>query len=88
MPFALPPLNVKGSFGAGPSKASNRVGSVSLGGLNVPAYPFRSDSRDFLQSGGTVETAGASALTSREWEMVAAAGALIALVIWRRKGSA
>ena len=82
MPLASVPLSLKGSFGAGPSKASNRVGSVSLGGLNVPAYPFRSDSRDFLQSGAV---AGASALTSREWEMVAAAGVLIALVIWRKK---
>lgn len=47
------PLNVSGSFGAGPSEASNRVGSVFMGGMHIPAYPAFPESPDFAANTAT-----------------------------------
>lgn len=84
MALGLPPLNVSGSFGAGPSGARNRIGSVFMGGMNVPAYPAFPVSADI---------AGASApnRSPRQWYKIelivfVSLATAVALVVWKRKG--
>lgn len=77
----LPPLNVRGSFGAGPSRASNRVGSVFLGGMNIPAYPAFPVSHDFADrtAGYTRPVAGWGVVSPVEW--AALAGVILMAVL-------
>ncbi len=74
--IGLPPLKIAGSFGAGPSKAANRVGAVNLGGLNVPAYPSFALSEDIADRG-----AGPSKVKWSELEMIGFV-AFVALIAW------
>ena len=87
------PLNVSGSFGAGPSRASNRVGSVFLGGMNIPsfpsfpsamhlpAYPAMPDAPDFAMNTATYSrpVAGSGMIETAGWAVIGA-GVLVAIL--------
>lgn len=79
------PLNISGSFGAGPSKASNRVGSVFLGGMNIPAYPAFPVSPDFTDHTAAFSrpAAGWGSIEPAGWALV---GASVLFVVMKLRG--